>query len=54
LPGLGSLIDKAGYEFGNTILLIFLLGVVAAIVLSMEAFVWRRLLRRFERFHVEV
>ena len=54
VPGLGSLIDKAGYEFGNTILLIFLLGVVAAIVLSMEAFVWRRLLRRFERFHVEV
>jgi len=54
VPGLGSLIDKAGYEFGNTILLIFLLGVVAAIVLSMEAFVWRRLLRRFEKYHVEV
>jgi len=52
--GLGSLLDKAGYEYGNTVLLIFLLGVVATIVLSMEAFVWRRLLRKFEKYHVEV
>ena len=54
VPGLGSLLDKAGYEFGNTVVLIFLLGIVAAIVLSMEAFVWRRLLRKFEKYHVEV
>jgi NitT/TauT family transport system permease protein len=54
VPGLGSLLDKAGYEYGNTVLLIFLLGIVAAIVLSMEAFVWRRLLRKFEKYHVEV
>jgi NitT/TauT family transport system permease protein len=54
VPGIGSLLDKAGYEFGNTVLLIFLLGIVAAIVLSMEAFVWRRLLRKFEKYHVEV
>jgi len=52
--GLGSLLDKAGYEFGNTVVLIFLLGIVAAIVLSMEALVWRRLLRKFEKYHVEV
>lgn len=52
--GLGSLLDKAGYEYGNTVLLIFLLGIVAAIVLSMETFVWRRLLRKFEKYHVEV
>ena len=54
VPGLGSLLDKAGYEFGNTVVLIFLLIIVAAIVLSMEAFVWRRLLRKFEKYHVEV
>jgi ABC-type anion transport system duplicated permease subunit len=52
--GLGSLLDKAGYEFGNTVVLIFLLGIVAIIVLSMEGFVWRRLLRKFEKYHVEV
>ncbi len=54
VSGLGSLLDKAGYEYGNTVLLIFLLGIVAVIVLSMEALVWRRLLRRFEKYHVEV
>ncbi|MFZ0965413.1 MAG: ABC transporter permease subunit [Candidatus Bathyarchaeia archaeon] len=54
VPGLGSLLDKAGYEFGNTVVLIFLLGIIAAIVLSMEGFVWRRLLRKFEKYHVEV
>jgi len=54
VPGLGSLLDKAGYEYGNTVLLVFLLGVMAMVVLSMEAFVWRRLLRKFEKYHVEV
>ena len=54
VPGIGSLLDKAGYEYGNTVLLIFILGIVAAIVLSMEGFVWRRLLRRFEKYHLEV
>jgi len=54
VPGIGSLLDKAGYEYGNTVLLIFILGIIAAIVLSMEGFVWRRLLRKFEKYHVEV
>jgi NitT/TauT family transport system permease protein len=54
VPGLGSLLDKAGYEYGNTVVLIFLLGIIAAIVLSMEGLVWRRLLRKFEKYHVEV
>ena len=52
--GLGSLLDKAGYEFGNTVVLIFLLGIVAVIVLGMEGLIWRRLLRKFERYHVEM
>jgi NitT/TauT family transport system permease protein len=54
VPGIGSLLDKAGYEFGNTIVLIFILAIIATIVLLMEAFVWRRLLRKFEKYHVEV
>jgi len=53
IPGIGSLLDKAGYEYGNTVVLIFVLGVIATIVLLMEAFVWRRLLRKFEKYHVE-
>jgi NitT/TauT family transport system permease protein len=54
IPGLGSLLDKAGYEFGNTVVLIFVLGIIATIVLLMEGLVWRRLFRRFEKYHVEV
>jgi NitT/TauT family transport system permease protein len=54
IPGIGSLLDKAGYQYGNTIVLIFILGIIAAIVLLMEGFVWRRLLRKFEKYHVEV
>jgi ABC-type anion transport system duplicated permease subunit len=54
VPGIGSLLDKAGYQFGNTVVLVFILGVIAMIVLSMEGFIWRRLLRKFERYHVEV
>jgi len=54
VPGIGSLLDKAGYEFGNTVVLIFMLGIIAVIVLSMEGLIWRRLLRRFEKYHVEV
>jgi NitT/TauT family transport system permease protein len=54
VPGIGSLLDKAGYEYGNTVVLVFMLIVIAAIVLLMEGFVWRRLLRKFEKYHVEV
>ncbi|HEY4674564.1 MAG TPA: ABC transporter permease subunit, partial [Candidatus Bathyarchaeia archaeon] len=54
VPGLGSLLDKAGYEFGNTVVLVFILAIIATIVLSMEGLVWRRLLRKFEKYHVEV
>jgi NitT/TauT family transport system permease protein len=54
IPGIGSLLDKAGYEYGNTVVLIFILGLIALIVLSMEGLLWRRLLRKFEKYHVEV
>ncbi|MCJ7767948.1 ABC transporter permease subunit [Candidatus Bathyarchaeota archaeon] len=54
VPGIGSLLDKAGYEYGNTVVLVFMLVVIATIVLLMEGFVWRRLLRKFEKYHIEV
>jgi NitT/TauT family transport system permease protein len=54
IPGIGSLLDKAGYEFGNTIVLVFILIIIAIIVLLMEGLIWRRLLRKFEKYHVEV
>jgi len=57
LPGLGSYLDKTGYlppPKGNPIRLLFLLGVIATIVLLMEGLVWRRLLRKFEKYRVEV
>jgi NitT/TauT family transport system permease protein len=57
LPGLGSYLDKTGYlppPKGNPIRLLFLLGVIATIVLLMEGLVWRRLLRKFEKYRIEV
>jgi NitT/TauT family transport system permease protein len=54
IPGLGSLLDTAGYEYGNTVVLVLLLAVISIIVLSMEAFIWRRLIKRFEKYKVEV
>ncbi|MFH2112772.1 MAG: ABC transporter permease subunit [Candidatus Bathyarchaeota archaeon] len=54
VPGLGSLLDKAGYVYGNTIILVVIVMIIAAIVLSMEALIWRPLLRRFEKYKVEV
>ena len=54
VPGIGSLLDQAGYEYGNTVVLILILAIIAAIVLLMEGFVWRRLLRKFEKYHIEV
>lgn len=54
VPGLGSMLDIAGYEFGNTIVLVFILVIISVIVLSMEALIWRRLIKRFEKYKVEV
>ena len=54
LPGLGSYLDKTGYVYGNTVLLVLLLAIIAMIVLSMEALIWRRLLRKVEKYHAEI
>lgn len=54
VPGIGSLLDQAGYTYGNTSVLLILILVISTIVLSMEGLIWRRLLRRFEKYHVEI
>jgi NitT/TauT family transport system permease protein len=54
VPGLGSFLDISGYVYGNTVLLVFILMIISTIVLSMEALIWRRLLRRFEKYRMEV
>jgi hypothetical protein len=47
-------LDKTGYVYGNTVLLVLLLAIIAIIVLSMEALIWRRLLRKVEKYHAEI
>jgi NitT/TauT family transport system permease protein len=54
VPGLGSLLDKAGYIYGNTVILVLVIIIISIIVISMEVLIWRRLLRRFEKYQVEV
>jgi NitT/TauT family transport system permease protein len=54
VPGLGSLLDMAGNQYGNTIVLLFLLVIICVIVLSMEGLIWRRLIKRFEKYKIEV
>lgn len=53
LPGLGSFLDKAALQEGNTILLGFLLLVMSGIVIAVDRFIWRKLLRKVERYGTE-
>jgi NitT/TauT family transport system permease protein len=53
LPGLGYLLDNAAYVLGDISLVIFFLFIMSGIVILLERLVWRRLLRRVERFGVE-
>jgi NitT/TauT family transport system permease protein len=52
VAGIGSLMDRAGYLYGNTVVLFLLLVIIAAIVLAMEALIWRPLLRKHEKYEV--
>ncbi len=54
IPGLGSLLDQSIYTYGNIIVLLFLLVIICIIVLSMEGLIWRRLIKRFEKYKIEV
>lgn len=53
LPGLGYLLDNAAYVLGDIPLVVFFLFIMSGIVILLERLVWRRLLRRVERFGVE-
>lgn len=41
--GIGALIDKAAYDNGNTLLLLLIVGVMVAIVFTINRLIWRRL-----------
>jgi NitT/TauT family transport system permease protein len=53
LPGLGYLLDNAAYVLGDIPLVVFFLFIMSGIVILLERLVWRRLLKRVERFGVE-
>ena len=53
LPGLGYLLDNAAYVLGDIGLVVFFLFIMSGIVILLERLVWRRLLRRVEKFGVE-
>jgi NitT/TauT family transport system permease protein len=41
--GMGSLIDRAAYNVGNTLLLLLLVGIMSTVIVIINRFVWRRL-----------
>jgi NitT/TauT family transport system permease protein len=41
--GIGSLIDFAAYNLGNTVLLLMLVGIMSTVVVTINRLVWRRL-----------
>jgi len=47
--GMGSLLDKAAYEVGNTILLLLIVAVMSAVIVTINRLVWRRLYKKVIR-----
>jgi NitT/TauT family transport system permease protein len=47
--GLGSLLDKAAYSLGNTVLLFLIVGVMVAVIVTVNRLVWRPLYRKVVR-----
>jgi NitT/TauT family transport system permease protein len=41
--GMGSLLDKAAYNIGNTILILLIVGIMSAVIVMINRLVWRRL-----------
>jgi NitT/TauT family transport system permease protein len=41
--GMGSLLDKAAYSIGNTILILLIVGIMSAVIVLVNRLVWRRL-----------
>jgi len=47
--GMGSLLDKAAYNIGNTILILLIVGIMSAVIGMINRLVWRRLYRKVIR-----
>ena len=47
--GLGSLLDKAAYSLGNTVLLFLIVGAMVAVIVTVNRLVWRPLYRKVVR-----
>ncbi|MER3407852.1 MAG: hypothetical protein C4292_03530 [Nitrososphaera sp.] len=44
--GIGSLLDRAAYDFGNTVLILLIVGVMVAVIVTINNLVWRRLYKK--------
>jgi ABC-type anion transport system duplicated permease subunit len=47
--GMGSLLDTAAYNIGNTILLLLIVGVMSTVIVMINRLVWRRIYRNVIR-----
>ena len=47
--GMGSLLDKAAYNIGNTILILLIVGIMSAVIGMINRLVWSRLYRKVIR-----
>jgi NitT/TauT family transport system permease protein len=47
--GIGSLLDRAAYDLGNTVLILIIVGVMVATIVTINNIVWRRLYRKVIR-----
>lgn len=44
--GIGSLLDNAAYNLGNTVLILMIVGVMVAVIVAINNLVWRRLYKK--------
>jgi NitT/TauT family transport system permease protein len=47
--GIGSLLDTAAYDLGNTIVILMIVAVMVAVIVTINNLVWRRLYKRVMR-----
>lgn len=47
--GIGSLLDRASYDIGNTILVLLIVGVMSAVIVTINRLVWRRIYKKVIR-----
>jgi len=46
VTGIGSLLDKAAYYTGNTVLILIIIGAMMTVIVTINRLVWRRVYRR--------